>query len=607
MKTYLRILSYARPIKLILPVYILLVILESLFNVASASSIAPLLEMLFKQTVETKETLTFPHFELSISYFEQLFEYVKYYVAHSGSKTEVLTRICILIVVIMGLQNLFTYLGSLLLAVIKSRVIIKLRKELYEKLTELQLGYYSDEKKGNIISKMTTDAQEVEGVCTNTFNTVIKGPIKIIAFYTTLFIISTELTLFTLWVLPITGIIVGLITRKLRQSTKIGQQYLGDILSVSDETIGGLKIIKGFNAINFVRKSFNKINLNYGKIVFKMDAQRELSSPTSMVLGSITLALILLKGGTIILNGDSNSGLTAETFFVYLIVYIQLLDPIKALSRVITYIQRGLVSGERIFEVIDTETTIVDKPNAKKLETFESKISLKNVDFSYGEKTIINNLNLIINKGETIALVGPSGGGKSTLIDLIPRFHEAKAGSISIDGTNVEDYTMHSLRDKMGIVTQEAILFNDTIHNNIAFGLNVTRKDVVEAARVANADEFIVGLDNGYDTNIGDRGMKLSGGQRQRITIARAVLKNPPILLLDEATSALDSESEKLVQHALNSLMKNRTSIIIAHRLSTIQNADKIVVIKDGKIEEEGTHESLLIKKGLYSKLQEIQ
>lgn len=607
MKTYLRILSYARPIKLILPVYILLVILESLFNVASVSSIAPLLEMLFKQTIETEETLNFPTFELSISYFEQLFEYAKYYVSNSGSKTEILTRICILIVVMLGLQNLFTYLGSLLLAVIKSRVIIKLRKELYEKLTELQLGYYSNEKKGNIISKMTTDAQEVEGVCTNTFNTVIKSPIKIVVFYTTLFMISSELTLFTLLVLPITGVIVGLITRKLRQSTKIGQQYLGDILSVSDETIGGLKIIKGFNAVDYVRKSFNRINLNYGKIVFKMDAQRELSSPTSMVLGSITLALILYKGGMIILNGAPNSGLTADIFFVYLIMYGQLLDPIKALSRVITYIQRGLVSGERIFEVIDTDTTILDKPNAIKLESFKNEIILQNVSFAYGEKTILEALNLTIKKGQTVALVGPSGGGKSTLIDLIPRFHEAKSGSISIDGTNVQDYTMHSLRDKMGIVTQEAILFNDTIHNNIAFGLNVTREEVVEAAKVANADEFIVGLEEGYDTNIGDRGMKLSGGQRQRITIARAVLKNPPILLLDEATSALDSESEKLVQHALNSLMKNRTSIIIAHRLSTIQNADKIVVIKDGKIEEEGTHDELLNQKGLYSKLQEIQ
>ncbi len=607
MKTYLRILAYARPIKIILPIYILLVILESLFNVASITSIAPLLEMLFSQEVITNKELTFPDFHFSTQYFERLFEYAKYYVSNSGTKKEILTKICFMIVIMLGLQNIFTYLGSLLLAVVKSRVIIKLRKELYEKLTELQLGYYSNEKKGNIIAKMTTDAQEIEGVCTNTFNTVIKSPIKIVVFYTTIFIINTELTLFTLLVLPITGVLVGLITRKLRQSTRLGQQYLGDILSVSDETISGLKVIKGFNALDFVRKNFNKINTNYGKIVFKMDSQRELSSPTSMVLSAGTLALILYKGGMMILDGDATASFTAPIFIAYIIMYGQLVDPIKSLSRVVTYIQRGLVSGERVFEVIDTPITILDKPEATKLASFEKEISLEKVEFSYDEKTIINKIDLTINKGETVALVGPSGGGKSTLIDLIPRFHEAKGGKILIDGIDVKNYTMESLRDKMGIVTQEAILFNETIHNNIAFGLDVSREKVIEAARVANANEFILNLENGYDTNIGDRGNKLSGGQRQRITIARAVLKNPPILLLDEATSALDSESEKLVQEALNSLMKNRTSIVIAHRLSTIQNADKIVVIKAGEVIEQGTHNELLEKRGLYSKLQEMQ
>jgi subfamily B ATP-binding cassette protein MsbA len=487
---------------------------------------------------------------------------------------------------------------------VKVDVVKNMRMHIFTNITNLHIGYFNDQRKGDLMSRFTNDMSEVENSVVNSMKLVMKEPISIIVFLVVLFTISVKLTLFTLILLPVMGGVIGRIIKRLKVKAKQSQEAMGRIVNILDETFGGMRVIKAFNARNFVIKKIDTETSYHRKVNLSIARKNELASPLSEFLGVLIVAVILYYGGNLVLNGE----LKPEVFITYLAIYASMIQPAKNFSNGITSIQKGTIAAQRIFGIIDTQPAVVNKPDAKKLEHFKDSIEYKNVSFAYDRDHVLKNINLKIEKGKTIALIGPSGGGKSTFADLVPRFYDPSQGEVLIDGVSLRDYDIESLRKHMGVVTQESILFNDTIFNNIAFGMeNVSEERVIDAAKVANAHDFIMQTENGYNTFIGERGSKLSGGQRQRIAIARAVLKNPPILILDEATSALDSESEKLVQDALTKLMQNRTSIVIAHRLSTIQHADEIVVIQNGQIVERGNHETLIRQEGLYRKLSEIQ
>lgn len=607
-KTYFRILSFGQPVRWVAISYLILILCANLFNLLTLTTSIPLLETLFSE-IAIPEKMEWDWSKVSFSQegLSGSLNYIKLYIISGKTKSEALLSICLVLVFSAFFYSLFSFLSQLVLSILKSRIVVKIRREIYRKILTLDVTYFSDEKKGELMSKLTTDIHEIEATAISGFNRFIKEPIVIIISFTFLFVMQPSLTLFTLLVLPLSGILIGFITKQLRRKASQGQKYLGTLLSIIDETISGIKVIRAFNAVKFLNRKFTDENKKYGRVLFSMDYKKELASPISYFLGFIVVGIILYKGGTYVFNADPDFGLSGSELIAYLIVYSQIIPSLKALSNGVTYVQRGIVSAKRVFDILDQETRIkqIEKPYFS--DGFENAIEFKNVSFAYNDTSILNHVDLTVRKGEMVALVGPSGGGKSTLMDLIPRFHDPAAGQIFIDDTDIKSFSIYSLRSLLGVVTQEAILFNDSVYNNIAFGKKTTLEEVIEAAKVANAHEFIQQLENGYDTNIGDRGMKLSGGQRQRLTIARAVLKNPPILLLDEATSALDSESERLVQDALNNLMKSRTSIVIAHRLSTIQHADKIVVIEAGKIVEQGSHQELLELKGLYYKLQQMQ
>ncbi|NVO33304.1 ABC transporter ATP-binding protein [Hymenobacter lapidiphilus] len=608
MKTYLRILQYARPWAAFLPQYLLFTVLTTIFGVANFALIMPLLQVLFEKTdkVPTQAPSQLPAFHLSLDWVKDTFNYFFADVLATQGTMGALTFVCIIVVVSVLLSNLFRYLSLRLLAKVRARVIRNLRHDLYRRILQLQLGYFADERKGDLMSRFTADVQEVESSVVNTMTAVIQEPIKIIAFFVVLFYMSVPLTLFTLILLPISGILIAGVAKRLRQQAKQSQSTLGSMLSVIDETLGGIRVIKAFNAQTYIEGKFEEQNDQYARTSRRIDNTRDLASPFSEFAGVTVVAGLLYFGGTLILGGQSN--LTGETFITYVVLFSQVLTPAKALSSSFGNIQRGLVAGERVLSIIDTEPLIRDKPGAQILPPFQNRIELRNLRFGYGEATVLDDINLTIEKGKTVALVGPSGGGKSTLADLLPRFYDPTGGQLLIDGLDVRDCTIHSVRDQMGIVTQESILFNDTIFNNIRFNTEATEAEVIEAARIANAHEFIEATPEGYQTVIGDRGSRLSGGQRQRLSIARAILRNPPILILDEATSALDTESEQLVQQALTRLMQNRTSLVIAHRLSTVQHADEIIVLQHGRIVERGTHEQLLRKPGgLYQRLNTMQ
>ncbi|NVO85481.1 ABC transporter ATP-binding protein [Hymenobacter terrestris] len=608
MKTYLRILQYARPWAAFLPQYLLFTVLTTIFGVANFALIMPLLQVLFEKTdqVPTQAPSQLPAFHLSLDWVKDTFNYFFADVLATQGTMGALTFVCIIVVVSVLLSNLFRYLSLRLLAKVRARVIRNLRHDLYRRILQLQLGYFADERKGDLMSRFTADVQEVESSVVNTMTAVIQEPIKIIAFFVVLFYMSVPLTLFTLILLPISGILIAGVAKRLRQQAKQSQSTLGSMLSVIDETLGGIRVIKAFNAQNYIEGKFEEQNDQYARTSRRIDNTRDLASPFSEFAGVTVVAGLLYFGGTLILGGQSN--LTGETFITYVVLFSQVLTPAKALSSSFGNIQRGLVAGERVLSIIDTEPLIRDTPGAQVLPPFQNRIELRNLRFGYGEATVLDDINLTIEKGKTVALVGPSGGGKSTLADLLPRFYDPTGGQLLIDGLDVRDCTIHSVRDQMGIVTQESILFNDTIFNNIRFNTEATEAEVMEAARIANAHEFIVATPEGYQTVIGDRGSRLSGGQRQRLSIARAILRNPPILILDEATSALDTESEQLVQQALTRLMQNRTSLVIAHRLSTVQHADEIIVLQHGRIAERGTHEQLLRRTGgLYQRLSTMQ
>jgi subfamily B ATP-binding cassette protein MsbA len=608
MKTYLRILSFARPYGEYIPQYLLFTVLSIIFGLINFTMLIPLLEVLFNQVDggESTQVLTRPDFAFSIDYILSLFNYYFTSVIETNGKVGALVFVCTIIVISVFLTNLFRFFSGLTLAKIRANTIRKLRMRIFDQVSHLHLGYFSTERKGDIMSRITNDVQEVENSVVSTLKVVFRDPATIIGFFAVLFIMSFKLTLFTLIIMPISGTIISEITKRLKKKAIQSQESLGRLVNILDETLSGMRIVKAFNARDFISAKFSREVDHYADINVSIAKKQELASPLSEFMGVFVVTLILLYGGILVLNDDSQ--LEASEFITYIILFSQILPPAKSISNAISSIQRGLASGDRIFKTIDTVPQIQDKPDARELQGFDQHLSFENVSFAYEADEVLKNINLTIEKGKTVAIVGPSGGGKSTIADLIPRFYDPTQGQILIDGSPITDFKTESVRKLMGIVTQESILFNDTIFNNIAFGKpEATEEDVIRAAKIANAHDFIINTPNQYQTVMGERGTKLSGGQRQRISIARAVLKNPPILILDEATSALDSESEKLVQEALTNLMKNRTSIVIAHRLSTIQHADEIVVVQQGRIIEQGRHDELVELGGLYYKLSEMQ
>ena len=550
--------------------------------------------------------LTKPDFSFSVAYFLDLFNHFFLQISETYGKFGTLLYVCIIIVISVFLANLFTYLSGVVLAKVRAEVIKKMRMNIFEQVTKMHIGYFSNERKGDLMSKMTNDIQEVENSIVQSLRVVFKEPVTIILYFSVLFFMSVKLTLFTIILIPVSGAIIGGITRRLKKNAIESQESLGRIVNILDETIGGMRVIKAFGAQKYIRDKFDSETDFYSDVNISMARKNELASPISQFLGVSVVAGILVYGGSLVLSNNSDLG--ASDFITYIIIFTQVLNPAKEISRAASSIQRGLASAERIFEVVDTPSNIqnIDKPT--EINGFQEAIVFDQVSFSYEKDQILKDISFKLEKGKTIALVGPSGGGKSTLADLVPRFYDPSGGSITLDGRELRTIEIGSLRKQMGIVTQESILFNDTVFNNIAFGLDgISEEKVIEAATIANAHEFIIQLENGYHTSIGERGSKLSGGQRQRLSIARAVLKNPPILILDEATSALDSQSEKLVQEALTNLMSNRTTLVIAHRLSTIQHADEILVIKNGQIVQQGSHHQLIEEEGLYKKLSTMQ
>lgn len=603
MKRFARILFYLRSQKRNIVLYVVFNLLSILFSLVSLTMLAPFLQMLFgkEKLLEVK-----PDFEFKAS---GILNYLKYIISQfiqQHNAVYALAAICVIIVVSIFFKNLFTYLSYRVLAPMRNYVMTKLRSDLYAKILELPIGFFTEQRKGDIISRMSNDANEVEWSVMSTLEGLIRDPLNILIFLFTLVYISPALSLFLLVLLPLTGFIIGRVSRSLKKQSTASQEQLGTLMSILDETLGGLRVIKAFNAEYILRSKFFQTNDKLNDIRNRMNFRRDLASPMSEFLGVLVLSCILWFGGKLVLNQEA--GLEADSFITYILIFTQIINPAKSLSTAFYNAQRGSSAIQRIEEILQAPVTVTDMPGAPAIASFEHSIEFKNVSFAYEDKTILKNINLIIEKGKTIALVGSSGAGKSSLADLVPRFHDVSSGEILIDGVNIKNYSLHSIRSLMGIVTQEPILFNDTIANNIALGAEkVTEEQIMDAARVANALNFIETKEEGLDSNIGDRGSKLSGGERQRLTIARAVLKNPPILILDEATSSLDTESERLVQDAINNMMQNRTSLVIAHRLSTIRHASEIIVLQKGEIAERGSHDALIALNGIYKKLVDMQ
>ncbi|MEZ2337130.1 ABC transporter ATP-binding protein [Mucilaginibacter sp. RCC_168] len=616
MKTYFRLLSFARPIGKFAVPYIVCTIFSVIFNTLNLALLAPLLKTIFNP-VPAGQVLKKPEHWIDLL---ENFNYYAHFANQQYGTLGALKFVCVAIVVSVLLSNVFRYFSQRIMESLRIYTLLNLRRTVFNNVMNLHLGYFSNERKGDIISKIAADVQVVQFSVTGTLQVAFKEPFQLIAYLVALFAISVKLTLFSMLIIPVSAFIISRIVKRLKEQAVESQQTYGNMISYLDEALSGIKIIKAFNAIPFIKNRFNHENEEYSRITRSMAKRQQMASPVSEFLGVLMVSGIVLYGGSLIINHTGS--LTAEKFIIYIAMFSQVMRPAKAISDSFSNIHSGIAAGERVLALIDEKPQITDAPDAVAITDFSKSVRFENVSFAYKNKVepnykgvdpepdkyVLNNLNLEIPKGKTVALVGPSGGGKSTLMDLLPRFIEPQMGTIYIDGINIQAVTMESLRAQMGIVNQESILFNDTIFNNIAFGkTGVTQEEVEAAARIANAHNFIMETEKGYQTNTGDRGTKLSGGQRQRICIARAVLNNPPIMLLDEATSALDTESEKLVQDALNNLMKNRTSLIIAHRLSTIQNADIIIVLEKGCVVEQGSHLELLQNNGLYKKLIDMQ
>ena len=601
MKTYFRLLSFAKPIEKYAIPYIIFTLLSVLFGALNLALLAPLVTTLFDQNA-TKQVAAKPAHYYDI--FKMMYYYSSVvYVKYGVYKT--LLFACSVIVTSVFLGNIFRYFSERTMEALRIHTLLNLRKAVFNNVMDLHLGYFNNERKGDIMSKIASDVQVVQYTVTGTLQVIFKEPLTLITYLVMLFVISYKLTLASMLIIPISGFIISKIVSRLKEQAIASHESYGNMISYLDEALAGVKIIKAFNATEFIKTRFNRENVRYSNIIRNMSKRQQLASPVSETLGEVMVAGIVLYGGSLVLAKD---GLDAAAFIAYIALFSQIMRPAKALSTAFSGIHSGIAAGERVLALVDEKPLIKDAPGAQPITGFNKEIRFDNVRFAYNERVVLDGINLTIPKGKSVALVGPSGGGKSTLMDLIPRFIQPQSGHILVDGESIQSYKMDSVRELMGIVNQESILFNDTVFNNIAFGKpGATLEEVQEAARIANAHDFIMGTEHGYQTNIGDKGVKLSGGQRQRICIARAVLRNPPIMLLDEATSALDTESERMVQDALNNLMKNRTSLVIAHRLSTIQNADLIIVLENGKIVEQGTHIGLLEKNGLYRKLIEMQ
>jgi len=583
--------------------YLVFNLLSVIFSLFSMLMIIPLLEVLFdkQQIITTVPNLEFTKEGISLYFNYYLGQIVLNYGAIKG-----LLFVMIFVVTTNLFKTSFYYLSRFVMIPVSAGVVYDIRNKMYSKIIKLPFSYYSQERKGDIISRMTNDVTEVEVSVIKSIEALFKEPITIIVYLIGLIVLSPKLTLFVFIMFPISGLIIGKIGSTLRRSSALAQQRLGDLISRIEETLGGLRIIIAFNAQKKSNERFKKINSEYTRIRVKMDRRRDLAVPLSEFLGILTVAVVLWFGGTLILSGSGE--LTSQGLIGYLVVFSQIINPAKGFTNAFYNIQKGLAASDRINKVVDAEITIKNAENAIEIDRFNDEIKYNNIYFKYKDDFVINGISLSIKKGQTVALVGKSGSGKTTMVDLLPRFHDVTEGEITIDGINIKNIKLKYLRNLMGIVNQESILFNDTIFNNIAFGVdNATEEQVIEAAKIANAHDFIMETPEGYQTNIGDRGGNLSGGQRQRLSIARAILANPPIMILDEATSSLDTESEKLVQESLNRLMKNRTSIVIAHRLSTVVHANLICVMDEGKIVERGTHKELIELNGYYKKLHDAQ
>ncbi len=606
-KTYKRLLGFASPFAKYAVPYFFYALLYALFNTLTYALIIPIMKTLFMDNFVFTPIYTPPmlsdifamRFDGAVSYLYTLT------FGESFAMPKMLTLLACMVVLVTMLSSLFRYLSAMVVEQMRVRSVQRMRNDMFTRIMEMSAGYFSDKRKGDIISRITQDVMVVQHSITNTLQVIFRDPLLIIGYLVVMLGISWKLSLFAIIFLPLVALLIGRIVKKLRHPAIKGQERMGDMVSILDESLAGIKVIKTYNATGYIRRKFRDFNADFSHLMLSMARRQQLASPMSEFLGITAVAVLIVYGGSLVVGGS----LRPEEFVAFIAAFSQITRPVRSFVDQFATLNQGIAAGERIFQVIDERPDIADVPGAMEMGEFKKSLEFRDVHFSYdGEREVIDGVSFTVPHGQTVALVGPSGGGKSTLSELIPRFYDPTSGEILVDGVPLQDLTQKSLRDHISTVAQDTVLFNDTIAGNIAMGCpGASLDEIITAAKVANAHTFIMETPQGYDTNIGDRGTKLSGGQRQRLSIARAVLKNPEILILDEATSALDTESEKLVQEALNSLLKGRTSVVIAHRLSTIHNADKILVVDKGRIIEQGTHTELIALNGTYAKLIEMQ